>query len=58
MPQIIKTRTGELKVNLNVAVKESTHRKLEAVSRSLGGTMGSWVDKLVKECLSFKGVRH
>ena len=58
MPQLIKTRKGELKVNLNVAVKESTHRKLEAVSRILGGTMGSWGDELVQECLSFKGVRR
>ena len=58
MPQLIKTRKGELKVNLNVAVKEGTHRKLEAVSRILGGTMGAWVDELVQECLSMKGLKR
>ena len=56
--RMIKQRTGELKVSLNVAVKESTHRKLQQVANNLGGTMGSWVDELVKECLSMKGVRR
>jgi len=58
MAQVRKLKTGQLKVSLNVAVKESTHRKLEAVSQKLGGTMGSWIDELVQECLSMKGVRR
>ena len=53
-----RNKSGDIKASLHVAVKESTHDKLQATARKIGGTMGSLIDELVENCLSLKGGRR
>ena len=55
MPEVMKLRTGQLKVNLNVAVLEDTYNKIKATAERNNTSMGSYLDFIVEKVNKKRG---
>ena len=47
--QKYKNKTGQLKVNLNVAVREDTYNEIKAAAERKNMSMGSFLDLIVEK---------